>query len=102
MLHRVACWQCSLEYITPDIQYDRKVTQPILDTRSIFQKIKYIEIRKKKTMLYKMLEMPAAFNDSSFPHVWCTSVKSFCSDQNSSPDEILSICLAQENREMYP
>jgi hypothetical protein len=26
----------------------------------------------------------------------------FCSDGNGLPDEILSICLAQENREMYP
>jgi hypothetical protein len=34
------------------IQGDRKVTQPIPDTCSIFQKINDIEIRKQKTVLY--------------------------------------------------
>jgi hypothetical protein len=35
-------------------------------------------------------------------HVLCNPVQSFCSNRNGSPDEILSICLAQENQEMYP
>jgi hypothetical protein len=86
-------------------QGDRKVMQPIPDTCSICQKINYTEIRKQKTMLYQVLEMSTAFSNAwihSFPHVWCNPLKSFCSDGNSSPDKILSICLAQENQEMYP
>jgi hypothetical protein len=76
------------------LQGDRKVTQPIPDTCSICQKINYIEIRKQKRMLYLVLEMPTAFSDAyihSFPHVLCSLLKSFCSDGNGSPDEILSI-----------
>jgi hypothetical protein len=49
--------------------------------------------------------MPTAFSDAcihSFPHDdetwWSVSAVT----GNGSPDEILSICLAQENREMYP
>jgi hypothetical protein len=48
--------------------------------------------------------MSTAFSDAcihSFPHIWCNPVKSLCSDRNGSPDEILSICLAQGNREMW-
>jgi hypothetical protein len=36
--------------------------------------------------------MSTAFSDAcihSFPHVWCNPVKSFCSDWNGSPDEII-------------
>lgn len=35
--------------------------------------------------------MSIAFRDTwiySFPHVWCKSMKSFCSDRNDSPNEI--------------
>jgi hypothetical protein len=37
-----------------------------------------------------------------FRHVWCNTVKSLCCDGNGSPGELLSICLAQENPEVYP
>jgi hypothetical protein len=63
------------------IQSDRKVTQPILDTCCVCQKINYIETRKQKTMSYYVLEMSTAFSDASihsFPHILCFPVKSFC------------------------
>jgi hypothetical protein len=63
------------------IQVNRKVTQPIPDTFSICRKINYIKIWKQKVMLYQLLEMSTAFSDayiSSFPHVWCSPVKSSC------------------------
>jgi hypothetical protein len=79
-----------------DIQSDKKVTQPILDSCSIKKK-HYIEIRKnvvlsvgnvrRTHLLFSCLMQPG----EEFP---CHG--------NGSPDEILSLCLVQENREMYP
>jgi hypothetical protein len=77
-------------------------------------KINYIEIRKQKTMLCQVLKMSTAFSNAyihSFPHVWCNLTPNFDRNgfcprflchENGSPDEILSICLAQKNWEMYP
>jgi hypothetical protein len=53
-----------------DIQSERKVTKPIPDACSIYQKANHIEIRKYN--LYQVLEMSTAFSDAcihSFPHV---------------------------------
>jgi hypothetical protein len=36
------------------------------------------------------------------PHASRNPVQRICSDGNGSPDEIMSICLVQQNREMYP
>jgi hypothetical protein len=45
-------------------------------------------------MLYEVLEMSTAFSDAfinSFPHVWCNSVKSFYSDGDGSPEDIVDL-----------
>jgi hypothetical protein len=50
-----------------------------------------------------MPEMSTQIRDAcihSFPDVCCNPVKRFCSDIWNAPDEIQSICLAQDNREM--
>jgi hypothetical protein len=85
------------------IQGDLKVMKQITDTYSIFQKINYNKIRKqKKTMLYFLLEMSTAFSDACFSSRLMQSGEEFLCHGNGSPDEILSICSAQENREMFP
>jgi hypothetical protein len=76
-------------YIYMYVQGDRKFTQHIPDTCSIYQKINSIEIRKQKQRRSKV-------DRNGFCHA-C-----FLCHGNGSPDEILSICLAKENREMYP
>jgi hypothetical protein len=78
------------------IQDGRKVMRPIPDSRSICQKINYIEIRKQKTMLCKVLEISAAFSDACihpFPHVVRNQMELLCHG-NGSPDVILCISLA--------
>jgi hypothetical protein len=53
-----------------------------------------------------VLEMSTAFSDAcvrSFPHVQTRRPREeFLCHGNGSPEEILSICLAQENWQMYP
>jgi hypothetical protein len=49
-----------------------------------------------------MLEMSTAFSDSLSSSRLMQPGEEFLCHGNGSPDEILSICLAQENREMYP
>jgi hypothetical protein len=44
-------------------QSDRKFVKPISDTCSVSEK-NYTEIGEQKTVLYKVLEMPAAFSDA--------------------------------------
>jgi hypothetical protein len=46
-------------------------------------------------MLHEVLEMSTAFSDA------CIHPARFLCHENRSPDDILSICLTQEIREMY-
>jgi hypothetical protein len=94
------------------VQTDRNVTQPIPDTRSICQKINYIKIRKQKKKV--KLSVRNVHSVTKFDYIVQTrhlapkvDRNGFCPARflchgNGSPDEILLICLAQENREMYP
>jgi hypothetical protein len=52
-----------------------------------------------------MLEMSTAFSDaciSLFSSCLMQPGEKFLCDGNGSPKEILSICLVEENQEMYP
>jgi hypothetical protein len=87
------------------IQSNRKVTQPIPDTCSICQKINYIDIRKQKNNV--ILSVGNVHRVQRCMHSLVSSClmqpgEEFLFHGNGSPDEILSICLAQKNREMYP
>jgi hypothetical protein len=86
------------------VQDDRKVTQPIPDTCSICQKIKYIEIRKQKNNI--ILSVGNVHRVQRCMHSLFSSClmqpgEDFLCHGNGLPDEILSICLTQKNREMY-
>jgi hypothetical protein len=93
-----------------NIQSDWKVMQTIPDTCSICQKINYIEIKKKqkkrcyikcwKCPLHSVMHAITVFLMSDATR-WRVSA-CFLYHRNGSPDEILSIFLAQENQEMYP
>jgi hypothetical protein len=74
-------------------QGDRKVTKPIPDTCSICQKINYIEMKKNVILSVENVHRVQGLMQPG---------EEFLCHGNGSPDEILSICLAQENREMYP
>jgi hypothetical protein len=86
------------------IQGDRKVAQPIPDTCSVCQKINYIEIRKQRNNV--ILSVGNVHRVQRCMHSFFSSClmqpgEEFLYNRNGSPDEILSICLVQENREMY-
>jgi hypothetical protein len=76
-----------------------EVTQPISDTCSICKKISYIEIRCLGVTSDHRVRRCV---HSLFPSCLMQPSEEFLCHRNGSPDEILSICLAQENREMYP
>jgi hypothetical protein len=87
------------------IQGDRKVTQPIHDTCPVCQKINYTEIRKQKNNVILSagnVHRVQRCMHSLFSSCLMQPGEEFLCHRNDSPDEILSICLAQENREMYP
>jgi hypothetical protein len=87
------------------VQGDRKFTQPIPGTCSMCQKINYIEIRKQKTMFYICVgnvHRVQRCMHSLFSSCLIQPGEEVLCHGNGSPVEILSICLAQENREMYP
>jgi hypothetical protein len=86
------------------IQGERKATQPIPDTCSIFQKINYIEIRKKSNVILSAgnVHRVQRCMHSLFSSSLMQTGKEFPCQGNGSPDEILSMCLAQEKRKMYP
>jgi hypothetical protein len=84
-------------------QGDRKVTQPIPDTCFICKKINYIEIRKQCGIwVGKNIHRVQRCMHLLFSSCLMQPDEEFLCHGNGLPDEILSICLAQENREMYP
>jgi hypothetical protein len=88
------------------VQDDRKVTQRIPDTCSICQKINYTEIIKKKNNVILSIgnvqcRVQRCMHLFFSPCLMQPGEEFLCHG-NGSPDEILSICLTQENREMYP
>jgi hypothetical protein len=93
-----------LQVVTPLAQGDRKVTQPVLDTCAICQKINYIQIRKKQGYIkcWKCPPLSAMHAFTLCLMFDATRWRVSAVTGNGSPDEILSNCLAQENREMYP
>jgi hypothetical protein len=87
-----------------NIQGDRKVTQPTPDICSISQKINYTEIRKQKNNVIFCVgnvHCVQQCRHSLFFSSLMQPGEELCHGKGS-PDEILSICLAQENWEMYP
>jgi hypothetical protein len=87
------------------IQGDRKVTQPIPNTCSVCEQINYTAIRKQISVKKSAgnVHRVQRCMHSLFPSCLIQPVEEFLCLGNDSPDEILLlICLAQENREMYP
>jgi hypothetical protein len=79
--------------------------QPIPDSCSVCQKINYIEIRKQKN--YVILSVGNVHRVQRCMHSIFSSClmqlgEEFLCHGNSSADEMLSICLAQENWELRP
>jgi hypothetical protein len=83
------------------VQDDAKVEQTVSDTFCVCQRINYSEIRNKKTVLEAFIALSDA-RIYSFPHLRCNPVKIFFSDRKQFTTRDIFICLAQENREMYP
>jgi hypothetical protein len=87
----------------PELQSDRKVTQPIPDTSSICQKMTLKSENKKHCYIkcWKCPPRPDYCNlTPKFDRNGFCPVRFLCHG-SGSPDEILSICLVQGNREMY-
>jgi hypothetical protein len=96
---RCESWQGEI-----DFQDDRKVTQPIPDTCSICQKINYTNHKTKNNVILNVENVHRVQRrmHSLFSSCLMQPSEEFLCHRNGSPDDILSICLAQENREMYP
>jgi hypothetical protein len=101
--HSLAAW--AMARITL-IQGDQKVTQPIPDTCSICEKNKLNRNEETKKQCYiKCWKCPprsAMHTFTLFLMSDATRWRVSAVTGNGSPDEISSICLEQENREMYP
>jgi hypothetical protein len=99
-------WSFVADYLL--LQDDRKVTQHIPDICSICQKITLkLEIKlrwKQKTILFCVgnVHRVQRCMHSLFSSCLMQPGEEFLCHGNGSPDEILSICLTQENRELCP
>jgi hypothetical protein len=84
------------------MQGDRKVTQPISDKCCICYK--QIYIRKKNNVVLSVgnVHRVQRCMHSLFSTCLMQPGEEFLCHGNCSLEEILSICLAQEHREMYP
>jgi hypothetical protein len=63
----------------------------------------YVEIIKQNNCIKYSKCLPCSAMQAFTPSImfYATGEQFYCPG-NGSPDEILSICLAQKNREMYP
>jgi hypothetical protein len=95
------------------MQGDRKVMEHIPDTCSICQKINYFRrIFQSEEKVFSVTFVESVTKSDgyrpNYRHLtpkadWnCFCPARFLCHGNGLPDEILSICLAQENQEMYP
>jgi hypothetical protein len=89
-----------------DIQAYRKVTQPIPDTCSICKKNKKKPLKSgnKNNVILNVgnVHRVQRCMYSLFSYLFMQPGEEFLCHRNGLLDEILSICLTQENREMYP
>jgi hypothetical protein len=91
--------------VNANIQADQTVMQPIPEACSICQKTNYIEIWKKKKKVILSVGNVHCIQrcmHSLFSSYLMQPSEGFLWHGKGSPDEILSICLEQENRKMYP
>jgi hypothetical protein len=85
--------------------YDQKVTQPIPDTCAICQKNKLHWNQEKKSNVILSVgnvRCVQQYMHSLFSSCLMQLGEEFLCHGNGSPDKILSVCLAQENWEVYP
>jgi hypothetical protein len=91
-----------VRYVNEVIQSGRNVRQPLPDACSVCQKINYIEITKQKSYINCWM-CPSRSSMYAFTVFrMCDAIWRKVCHGNVSPGEKLSICLAQEDLEMYP
>lgn len=82
-----------------ELQDDLKVTQPILKTCSVCQEVNFMKLENKTNYILCCIQR---HTNLLFSSCLMQTIEAFLCHGNGSPDEIFSICLSNENREMHP